>query len=444
MALNIQDARVLIKRSTTASQVPTVAPSNDHTDGTWDALDIYEGELFINIADSKAWFRSTTGIIELATINGPSDAFINGGNTFGATSVFGAIDDQSIDFIANNTTIFSYDKNGVVIKTGKPLYFQNSGGTETIDISAPTITASYPLILPDTQGAANTVLTNDGSGNLTWEVASGGGGISSGTASGTDTYTATITGPTAYNNGDAYLITFTNGNTTGSTLNINSIGAKTLYRNNDGELIGGDIWNGGTMLCVFNSTLDGFQCIGTSANSLFIYVTNDEASAITIGQPVYVSGGTGDRIKVKKAYNTTDATSAQTIGIVVTSSIAAGQKGIVISQGQLSNLSIFPTSTWADGDFVYLGATAGSITKTKPYAPNHLVYLGYVTTASNGSAGRMYVKVQNGYELDEIHDVDLITTAPTKYHALVYNGSLWINDIPSNPASDLFNYYNFI
>ena len=139
-----------------------------------------------------------------------------------------------------------------------------------------------------------------------------------------------------------------------------------------------------------------------------------------------------------------DLTSAQTIGIVVTSSIAAGQKGIVISQGQLSNLSIFPTSTWADGDFVYLGATAGSITKTKPYAPNHLVYLGYVTTASNGSAGRMYVKVQNGYELDEIHDVDLITTAPTKYDALVYNGSLWINDIPSNPASDLFNYYNFI
>ena len=40
MALNIQDARMLVKRSTTTSEVPTAAPSNDHTDGTWDALDI--------------------------------------------------------------------------------------------------------------------------------------------------------------------------------------------------------------------------------------------------------------------------------------------------------------------------------------------------------------------------------------------------------------------
>lgn len=375
---------------------------------------------------------------------GIDNAFINGGNTFGATAVFGAQDDQSIDFIADNTTIFSYDKNGILVKTGKPIYFENTGGNETIEISAPTITSSYSLVLPDTQGASNTVLTNDGSGNLSWAAASGGGGILSGTASGTDTYTATITGPTAYNNGDAYLITFTNGNTTTATLNINSIGAKTLYRNNDGALIGGDIWAGGTLLCIFNSTLDGFQCIGTSPNSLFIYVTNDEATSLTKGEPVYVSGGTGDRIKVKKAYNTTDATSAQTIGIVVSSTIAAGQKGIVISQGQLDNLSIFPTSTWADGDFVYLGATAGSITNTKPYAPNHLVYLGYVTTASNGNAGRMYVKIQNGFELSEIHDVDLITTTPTQYDALVYNGSLWVNDTPSNPASDLFNYYNFI
>jgi hypothetical protein len=428
MALNIQDARILIKRSTTAGQVPTAAPSNDHTDGTWDALDIYEGEVFINLADSKAWFRSNTGIIELATLNGPTDAFINGGNAFGSTAVFGATDDQAIDFIANNTTIFSYDKNGIEVKTGKPIYFQDNSGSNRVDISAPaTISASYSLNLPTAQGAASTVLTNDGSGNLSWAAASGGGGISSGTASGTDTYTATITGPTAYNNGDAYLITFTNGNTTSCTLNINSIGAKTLYRNNDGVLIGGDIWDGGTLLCIFNSTLDGFQCIGTSPNSLFIYVTNDEATSLTKGQPVYVSGGTGDRIKVKKAYNTTDATSAQTIGIVVSSTIAAGQKGIVISQGQLDNLSIFPTSTWADGDFVYLGATAGSITKTKPYAPNHLVYLGYVTTASNGNAGRMYVKVQNGYELSEIHDVDLVSVAPVNDDVLSYNSasSLW-------------------
>ena len=270
-------------------------------------------------------------------------------------------------------------------------------------------------------------------------------GILKGTASGTDTYTTTITGVTAYNDGDAYLIRFPNGNTTSGTLNINSIGARSLFRNNDGPLIGGDIWAGAEMLCIFNLTLNGFQCIGTSPNSLFSYVTNAESVTINKGQPVYVFGGTGDRITVKLAYNTSDATSAQTIGIAV-ANIAAGQKGIIIIQGQLDNLNIFPTSTWSDGDFVYLGATAGSVTNTKPYAPNHLVYLGYVTSASNGNAGRMYVKVQNGYELNELHNVSAQT--PANKDGLFYNSSnsLWearqvaATDINANVSNTEFGY----
>jgi len=231
-------------------------------------------------------------------------------------------------------------------------------------------------------------------------------GIKHASATGTDTYVATISGVTAYADGDAYLIRFANGNTTGCTLNINSIGAVSLYRNNDGLLIGGDIWAGAEMLCIYNATSGGFQCIGTSPNSLFAYVTNAEtATTITKGQPVYAFGGTGDRLKVKLAYNTSDATSAQTVGMVVSTSIAPNQKGIIIVAGQLDNLSTLPTSTFADGDPIYLGATAGTITNVKPFAPNHLVYLGFVTTASPGNAGRMYVRVQNGYEMNELHDV---------------------------------------
>lgn len=232
-----------------------------------------------------------------------------------------------------------------------------------------------------------------------------GGGIKSGIASGTDTYTVTISGVTSYADGDAYLIRFTNGNTTGATLNINSLGAKTLYRNNDGVLIGGDIEDGSEMLCVYNTTLNGFQVIGTSPNSLIAYVTNDDSVTITKGQPVYAFSGTGDRMTVKRAYNTSDATSAQTVGLVLSSSIAPNQKGFIMMQGLLDGLNILPTATWNDGDPVYLGATAGTITNVKPYAPNHLVYLGIVTTASNGSAGRLYVRVQNGFEMNELHDV---------------------------------------
>jgi hypothetical protein len=275
-----------------------------------------------------------------------------------------------------------------------------------------------------------------------------GGGILHGTASGTDTYTVSITGITAYNDGDAYLIRFTNGNTTGCTLNINSLGAKTLYRNNDGVLIGGDIVAGGEMICVYNSTTDGFQAIGTAPNTLLAYVTNADSVTLTKGMPVYAFGGQGDRLTVKRAKNTGDSTSAQTIGLVLSASIGVNQKGLIMMRGLLDGLSILPTSTWADGDPVYLGATDGSITKTKPYAPNHLVYLGFVTTASNGSAGRLYVAVQNGYELQELHNVQ--AQSPNNKDSIFFDSadSQWksravsATDIDANVSNTEFSYLN--
>ena len=273
---------------------------------------------------------------------------------------------------------------------------------------------------------SNMTITDDGSGNITFDAAGGGGGSSlpHATASGTDTYTATISGVTAYNDGDAYLIRFTNGNTDAATLNISGVGAVTLYRNNDGPLIGGDIWPGGEMLCTYNSTSGGFQCIGTSPNSLFAYVVNAESVAITRGQPVYAFGSTGNRMSVKLAYNTTDATSAQTYGLVYSTSIAAGQKGIIIIQGVLDGLNL--GGTWVDGDPVYLGATAGTITKTKPFAPNHLVYLGVVERANAGN-GIMYVRVQNGYELDELHNVKINGETNNQVLSYDFSQNLWVN-----------------
>jgi hypothetical protein len=327
--------------------------------------------------------------------------------------------------------------NWVTIGTNYVQIVNPLGGEAVINL--PTLDEIVTFELPDKPAGAETfAMLSDLTGL---------GGITKATAAGTDTYTTTITGVTGYADGDTYLIRFTNGNTTGATLDINTLGAKSLYRNNDGALIGGDIWDGGEMLCIFNSTLNGFQCIGTSPNSLFAYVTNAETSTtITKGQAVYVFGGQGDRITVKLASNQSDLTSAQTIGIVVTSSIAANQRGIIIVQGQLDGLSLFPTSTWADGDFVYLGATAGTVTKTKPYAPDHLVYLGYVVKASAGSAGRMYVKVQNGYELDELHDVSAQT--PVNKDGLFYNSTtgLWTarqvaaTDINANVSNTEFGY----
>jgi hypothetical protein len=115
----------------------------------------------------------------------------------------------------------------------------------------------------------------------------------------------------------------------------------------------------------------GGNVITRDGQSLVAYVTNAEAVTITKGQAVYLYQATGDRASVKLAYNTGDATSAKTLGIVA-EDIASGASGFIMCQGVAYKMD---TSTYTAGDSLYLGATAGSLTTTKPYAPNHLVYI---------------------------------------------------------------------
>ena len=151
-------------------------------------------------------------------------------------------------------------------------------------------------------------------------------------------------------------------------------------------------------------------------------VKNAESVAITKGQVVYLFSATGGFPSVKLAYNTTDATSAKTFGVVSDTSIAPNGTGTVTCVGVVDGLNL---GTYSDGDTVYLGATPGSFTATKPYAPNHLVYVGIIERANSGN-GELYVRIQNGYELDEIHDVQ-ITTPPASGSLLIRDNtlSLW-------------------
>jgi hypothetical protein len=153
---------------------------------------------------------------------------------------------------------------------------------------------------------------------------------------------------------------------------------------------------------------------------LFAYVKNAEAVTITKVQPVYLYQASGNKATVKLAYNTSDAGSAKTLGLAA-EDITSNHTGFVICQGVLAGIN---TGSYNEGDTLYLGATAGTLTATKPYAPNHLVYVGVVEKANNG-AGQIYVKPQNGYELDEIHNVD--AKNPNDKDGIFYNisNSLW-------------------
>jgi hypothetical protein len=186
-------------------------------------------------------------------------------------------------------------------------------------------------------------------------------------------------------------------------------------------------YNGSTLALAYD--FDNTNVRVNIGQQMYAYVKNDEAVTINKGEAVYLFGASGNKATVKLAYNTGDSTSATTLGLAA-EDILAGQNGLVITQGVLDGLN---TGAFSPGNILYLGATAGSWTATKPYAPNHLVYLGVVEKANAGN-GQILVRPQNGYELDEIHDVDLITNPPTNGQVLTYNSStqLWTAQTPSS------------
>lgn len=148
---------------------------------------------------------------------------------------------------------------------------------------------------------------------------------------------------------------------------------------------------------------------------------------ITKGTAVYVTGSDGTNMLVGKASNTSEATSSKTMGLMQSDITTTGgtQTGFVITEGLLSGLN---TAGQTAGDPVWLGVNGALIygLANKPYAPSHLVFIGIVTKVSAGS-GEIFVKVQNGFELKEIHDIDLITTTPINGHLLGFDGTLWVN-----------------
>ena len=157
------------------------------------------------------------------------------------------------------------------------------------------------------------------------------------------------------------------------------------------------------------------------ATDVVVLVRNSTGSTLTKGTVVYISGATGQTPTVSKALATSDATSAQTLGMI-RADIANNATGYVVVTGLITNID---TSAYTDGAQLYLsGTTAGAVTATKQYAPIHLVYVGVVEYA-HAVNGKIFVKVQNGYEMDELHNVSAQT--PSNGQTLVYNSStqLW-------------------
>jgi hypothetical protein len=160
-------------------------------------------------------------------------------------------------------------------------------------------------------------------------------------------------------------------------------------------------------------------------------VVNKTTPSVTLSKADYqvclVSGAQGQRLAVRLAKADSDANSAGTLGIA-SETILINQEGFITSIGAIEDINTTGSlqgETWADGDILYLSpSTFGAITNVKPVAPDHTVIVGYVEYA-HVNHGKIYVKIDNGYELDELHNVAI--TTPANGNFLEYNGTVWVN-----------------
>jgi hypothetical protein len=182
---------------------------------------------------------------------------------------------------------------------------------------------------------------------------------------------------------------------------------------------------------LINDGADGFNPFITAldipitgqASTIVREVKNMTGATLTKGTIVYISGANGNKILVSKAQASSESLSSRTFGLLQ-SNILNNGVGYCVILGDLSGLD---TSSFTEGAQLYLSpTTAGAYTTTKPSAPDHLVYIGKITR-SHPTQGQIEVQIQNGYELQELHNVAINGVSNNQLLSYDSSTSLWKN-----------------
>lgn len=219
------------------------------------------------------------------------------------------------------------------------------------------------------------------------------------------------------------------------SVNLGEFGLKTghlgfdLTPTNAPTTVGSLVWN--DLAGTLDLKLKGGAVTLQIGQETVARIVNKTSTNITLleenYQAVRVTGAQGQRPKVDLAQANNDLNSTTTLGLV-TETILNNEEGFITTSGQVQNINTTGSlqgETWADGDILYLsGTVAGRITNIKPIAPIHTVIIGFVEYA-HAVHGKIFVKVDNGYELDELHNVSAV--APNNNEVLTYDTatSLW-------------------
>ena len=138
---------------------------------------------------------------------------------------------------------------------------------------------------------------------------------------------------------------------------------------------------------------------------------------ITAGQAVYITSAQGQHPLISLASNDTEEESHAVAGVAA-EDIDSNQFGYITTQGILSGID---TSNIPAGEIVYLG-TNGALVDIIPTTPDHEVRLGYCIRSAVAPEGKMYVSLDLGYDVEDLHDVSINSLQDKDI--LSYNSSL--------------------
>lgn len=156
---------------------------------------------------------------------------------------------------------------------------------------------------------------------------------------------------------------------------------------------------------------------------LVIKAKNNTTGSIAKGKLVRVDGGIGTNPTIALASWDNDNNSANTLGMVM-QTVAANDTTFVLLTGVITGISLNP-AIYTAGDLLYL-SSSGDYTNIKPVAPKHTVKVAEVVRA-HATEGAAFIKVDNGYEIDELHNV--LAVSASSGDLLVYDSGLqlWEN-----------------
>ena len=391
---------ILLKKSSVTGKIPLTT-------------DLQYGEIAINYADGKLYYKSNAGSVGILNptesdnfktiaVSGQSNVVADNPTATLTLSPSVGIDittnaaTDTITFAHSDTSTvgnISSDNGAGTVLQDISLTFDTFGHVTAASVGTVNLDSRYLQAESDT---LNTVTTRGATTSNAITV----GGL---TVNGNATITGDISGADSF---------------TFDTTATEADGIAKVYWNNS--------------LGVLRVGLNGGNVAVDVPKTQVAFVTNAEATTLAKGEVVYLFGAQGDRPTVKRAANDSDTTSSRTFGVVA-EAITAGGQGYIITSGVCEGLSL---GAYTPGDILWLGSSPGTFTTTKPVAPAHGVFVGIVQRANPGN-GQLYVKIQNGYELGEIHDVYINGKATND--SLFYDGTLgvWKNTPPATARTNL-------